>query len=157
MLNPLTGTWQPIGLRSFKLSRIDFIFVVLAAFQVKHFICDGPLQTLGMVVAKSHYGQWLGLVHAAVHGIGTVSIFLIAGTPAALLLAAVDAVAHYHVDFVKEIQPIFQKSCIECHGPDKQKGKLRLDNKEAALKGGEDGPAATGHARSAGYCAGAPV
>jgi mono/diheme cytochrome c family protein len=44
------------------------------------------------------------------------------------------------VDFVKQIQPIFQKSCIECHGPDKQKGKLRLDNKEAALKGGEDGP-----------------
>jgi mono/diheme cytochrome c family protein len=45
------------------------------------------------------------------------------------------------VDFLKDIQPIFQKSCIECHGPDKQKGKLRLDNKEAALKGGEDGPA----------------
>ena len=43
------------------------------------------------------------------------------------------------VDFVKEIQPILQKSCVECHGPEKQKGKLRLDSLEAALKGGEDG------------------
>jgi mono/diheme cytochrome c family protein len=43
------------------------------------------------------------------------------------------------VDFVKEIQPIFEKSCIECHGPDKTKGGLRLDNKEAAFKGGKGG------------------
>src|SRR6185295_4968209 len=43
------------------------------------------------------------------------------------------------VDFVKDIQPILQKSCIECHGPEKPKGKLRLDSKEAALKGGKDG------------------
>src|SRR5258706_9322277 len=43
------------------------------------------------------------------------------------------------VDFVKEIQPILQKSCVECHGPEKPKGKLRLDSREAALKGGKDG------------------
>ena len=44
------------------------------------------------------------------------------------------------VEFKKDIQPILQKSCIECHGPEKQKGKLRLDSKEAALKGGKEGP-----------------
>ena len=44
------------------------------------------------------------------------------------------------MDFVKDIQPIFQKSCIECHGPDKHKGDLRLDGKETALKGGKNGP-----------------
>src|SRR5260221_9435297 len=44
------------------------------------------------------------------------------------------------VDFAKEIKPIFEKSCIECHGPEKQKGKLRLDSRETALKGGKDGP-----------------
>ena len=38
-----------------------------------------------------------------------------------------------------EIGPILSKSCIKCHGPEKQKGKLRLDSKEAALKGGKDG------------------
>jgi len=44
------------------------------------------------------------------------------------------------VDFANQIKTIFDKSCIECHGPEKQKGKLRLDSREAALKGGKDGP-----------------
>src|ERR1051325_3505042 len=43
------------------------------------------------------------------------------------------------VDFAKEIQPILQQTCVKCHGPEKQKGKLRLDSKEAAFKGGKDG------------------
>lgn len=43
------------------------------------------------------------------------------------------------VDFVKDIQPIFQDSCIKCHGPEKQKGGLRLDIKAEAMKGGKDG------------------
>ena len=43
------------------------------------------------------------------------------------------------VDFVKEIQPILQVACVQCHGPEKQKGKLRLDTREALIKGGEDG------------------
>src|SRR5260221_44216 len=45
------------------------------------------------------------------------------------------------VDFTKEIQPILQQNCSKYHGPEKQKGKLRLDSKEAAAKGGKDGPA----------------
>jgi mono/diheme cytochrome c family protein len=43
------------------------------------------------------------------------------------------------VDFTKQIRPIFQQNCVKCHGPEKQKAKLRLDSKEAAMKGGEDG------------------
>ena len=42
------------------------------------------------------------------------------------------------VTFAKDIKPIFEKSCTKCHGAEKQKGKLRLDNLAAALKGGED-------------------
>lgn len=48
--------------------------------------------------------------------------------------------AQKKVDFAAEIQPIFQSRCVECHGPDKQKGKLRLDTKEEASKGGKSGP-----------------
>ncbi|MSU20817.1 MAG: DUF1549 domain-containing protein [Pedosphaera sp.] len=44
-------------------------------------------------------------------------------------------------DFNKDIQPLFASSCYECHGPKKQEGNLRLDQKAAALKGGESGPA----------------
>lgn len=49
--------------------------------------------------------------------------------------------AETKVDFVKDIQPILQQQCFKCHGSEKQKGKLRLDSKEAAVKGGKGGPA----------------
>jgi mono/diheme cytochrome c family protein len=45
------------------------------------------------------------------------------------------------IDFGKDIQPIFRRSCYQCHGPDKQKNEFRLDRKTAALKGGDSGPA----------------
>jgi hypothetical protein len=49
--------------------------------------------------------------------------------------------ASVQVDFVKDIQPILAKSCYQCHGEQKQKGELRWDTKQAALKGGASGPA----------------
>lgn len=44
------------------------------------------------------------------------------------------------VTYAKDIKPLFDKSCIKCHGEEKQKGKLRLDSLEWILKGadGED-------------------
>ncbi len=44
------------------------------------------------------------------------------------------------VDFEREVRPLLQEHCIECHGAKKQKGELRLDAKPYALKGGHDGP-----------------
>lgn len=43
------------------------------------------------------------------------------------------------VDFGREIQPIFAASCISCHGPEKQKGGLRLDVRSLAMDGGTSG------------------
>jgi uncharacterized membrane protein/mono/diheme cytochrome c family protein len=37
------------------------------------------------------------------------------------------------------IRPILESKCYNCHGPNKQKGKLRLDQPEFILKGGKDG------------------
>lgn len=42
-----------------------------------------------------------------------------------------------NVDFVRDVRPIFQKHCYQCHGEKKQKSELRLDIKELALKGGD--------------------
>ncbi|MDB6174810.1 MAG: hypothetical protein JWL59_4121 [Chthoniobacteraceae bacterium] len=42
------------------------------------------------------------------------------------------------VDFLKDIQPIFEAKCAKCHGPEKQKGGYRLDSKAAALTGGDE-------------------
>jgi mono/diheme cytochrome c family protein len=68
---------------------------------------------------------------------------LIATLPSILLLGTLPALAADKVDFAKDILPIFEKRCVQCHGPEKQKGKLRMDTKEAAMKGGKDGPILT--------------
>ena len=41
--------------------------------------------------------------------------------------------------YAGDVKAIFEKSCVKCHGAEKQKGKLRLDTREATLKGGENG------------------
>jgi hypothetical protein len=43
------------------------------------------------------------------------------------------------VDFARDVRPILDKSCLRCHGPEKPKSGFRLDNRAAALKGGENG------------------
>jgi hypothetical protein len=44
------------------------------------------------------------------------------------------------IDFAQDVQPIVEKSCLKCHNAEKAKGKLLLDTREHALKGGENGP-----------------
>ncbi len=41
--------------------------------------------------------------------------------------------------FENRIRPLFVEHCIECHGPKKQKGGLRLDSREGWERGGEGG------------------
>ena len=36
------------------------------------------------------------------------------------------------VDFNRDIKPILSRNCFSCHGKDKQKGDLRLDNRKFA-------------------------
>ncbi|PYJ08454.1 MAG: hypothetical protein DME25_01480 [Verrucomicrobia bacterium] len=55
--------------------------------------------------------------------------------------AQLPAPANHAVIFSKEIKPIFEGSCIKCHGRGKAKGGFRLDTRETFLKGGESGPA----------------
>ena len=38
------------------------------------------------------------------------------------------------------IQPVLQSKCYSCHGKNKQKGKLRMDDSLRLMKGGKDGP-----------------
>lgn len=41
-------------------------------------------------------------------------------------------------DYAKVIQPLFDAHCVSCHGPKKEKGRLRLETLEATLKGGKN-------------------
>ena len=43
--------------------------------------------------------------------------------------------------FETRIRPVLVQRCFECHGRDEAKGGLRVDSREALLKGGDSGPA----------------
>ena len=45
------------------------------------------------------------------------------------------------VDFVRDIQPLLETRCLECHNPKKVKGKLLMDTLAHLTKGGEKGAA----------------
>src|SRR3954469_10233485 len=44
-------------------------------------------------------------------------------------------------EYAEEIQPLLSEHCYSCHGPEKQKGGLRLDRKNDAFHGGDNGKA----------------
>lgn len=49
--------------------------------------------------------------------------------------------ANRPIDFARDIKPIFEASCIKCHGHGRDKGGLRIDTRETLLKGGDSGAA----------------
>ena len=56
------------------------------------------------------------------------------------LLIVVDKVySDEKVDFVKQIKPILESKCVECHGPEDPEGEFSLNTKVGAMKGGADG------------------
>src|SRR5687768_1369366 len=72
----------------------------------------------------------------------SLSILLtLAGRAPAADIAKLPEASTQAVDFGRDIQPLFQKACYSCHGPEKQEGGLRLDLKERALQGGDTGKA----------------
>lgn len=38
------------------------------------------------------------------------------------------------VDFAQDIQPLLKQNCVSCHGPTKQNGGMRLDQRSSAMK-----------------------
>ena len=70
----------------------------------------------------------------AIVGLGALPV-----TWAALQAQRPAANPQAQVDFVRDIQPILQNTCYECHGPKKTKADLRLDSPAAVMKGGETG------------------
>ncbi|WP_439626590.1 DUF1553 domain-containing protein [Gemmata sp.] len=55
-------------------------------------------------------------------------------TLAVVLLSHATARADDPIDYGRDIRPILSNACFKCHGPGTQKGKLRLDDRDAAVK-----------------------
>lgn len=86
----------------------ETILLLLAAFGIKHFICDFLLQYPYMLSEKGTYGARGGIDHALIHSLGTL-IVLVAVLPwslavhiFAVILALFDGVIHYHIDWAKQ-------------------------------------------------------
>ncbi len=60
--------------------------------------------------------------------------------------------ASHRVEFKSEIQPIFEASCVRCHGRGRKRGGFQIDTRETLLKGGDSGPAVL-----PGHSAGSPL
>jgi MYXO-CTERM domain-containing protein len=99
--------------------------------------------SIGLLSIGAHFGGTLtrGETYLAKYAPGFLKPFLGGGEPhqpeAKETPAAPSAEPLLHADVV---QPLLRKYCVECHGPDKQKGKLRLDSLAELAKGGENGP-----------------
>ncbi|MBX9583271.1 MAG: PSD1 and planctomycete cytochrome C domain-containing protein [Gemmataceae bacterium] len=57
----------------------------------------------------------------------------------ALLAAAAPGPAADAVDYARSVAPLLTARCGKCHGPEKQRGGLRLDDRAAAFAGGDSG------------------
>tara|TARA_Y100001972_G_C7645957_1_gene324635 strand:- start:413 stop:775 length:363 start_codon:yes stop_codon:yes gene_type:complete len=74
------------------------------AFIVKHIIADYFMQYSWMIKDKATYGAFGGLAHAGWHGILTLIVLIIFANVSIsfiLMLAFLDSLLHYHIDFVK--------------------------------------------------------
>src|SRR5262245_4564216 len=58
-----------------------------------------------------------------------------------LLLSSPVPAAEDSAFFEKEVRPLLVQKCFRCHGPKKQESGLRLDSRDALLRGGQTGPA----------------
>jgi Protein of unknown function (DUF3307) len=78
--------------------------LLIGLLQVKHMICDGPLQTLRMVQDKSIYGRPMGLLHALIHVIGSALVYVMFGIGPSVMayLLLLEFAIHYHIDYTKE-------------------------------------------------------
>ena len=38
------------------------------------------------------------------------------------------------VDYTRDVEPLFRENCLDCHGPAKQKGGMRLDRRSSVMK-----------------------
>ncbi len=79
--------------------------------------------------------QFTGSATNSIHRLRTcilLALLFASGAPA--------GVCADEIDFEKQIRPLLQQRCGDCHGPDEQESGLRLDVRKFAFKGGDGGP-----------------
>jgi hypothetical protein len=91
---------------------VNVMVGMLIWFQVKHFVADYLLQPDWVLGAKGNMRRMGGYVHAAIHAVGSVPAYLLAGVGMSGIAALVVAefVIHYVIDFIKSDLSLRSKS-----------------------------------------------
>lgn len=78
--------------------------ILLILLTVKHLIADFALQSRYILDNRRFYGHPAGILHVAIHLVGTLAVLVFIGTPALLILAMlfVEGLVHYHLDWAKD-------------------------------------------------------
>ena len=84
---------------------IEPLLLLLMLLQVKHWYVDFVDQSDAEIASKGIYGDQLGVNHSTKHAIGTMlCVVAIAGLEyilLAIMMALMDFILHYHIDYVK--------------------------------------------------------
>lgn len=104
--------------------------------------CD--ISSIAMPIAASRASCYRssGATNSAVSRVASMSSALLGWALLGLSFARAGDSAAEHVDYLRDIAPIFARHCLSCHGEDRQQGGLRLDVRENLLRGGDSGEAA---------------
>lgn len=94
------------------------------------------LGSIGLLVIAGHQGG--NLTHGSKYLTKNAPEFVRAfveeeSEPATKAIGPASAADKY---FLERVKPVFDAKCLSCHGPEKQKGSYRIDQKAIALKGG---------------------
>ena len=81
----------------------ELMLLTFVLLFIKHYIVDFPWQTQAEIDSKGTYGEIPGIIHSLKHGFGTAIVFFVTGPHVAdaWILGVIDAVIHYHIDWVK--------------------------------------------------------
>src|SRR6186713_1058276 len=90
---------------------------------------------LGLLLLTGHLGG--SLTHGNDYLIGALST---ADDQAPVPSRRPIADVQQAVAYTEIIQPILSAKCYNCHGPNRQKGKLRMDQATLLMQGGKNGP-----------------
>ncbi len=81
------------------MSEVLWLLVLL---QVKHFVCDFPLQWKYQYANKGAYGHPGGTLHAGIHTVASYAVLaFFVPLDAAFVAALVEGAIHYHIDWAK--------------------------------------------------------
>ena len=128
----LVGRHQWLGITTAILSLVLYL---LYQFSINERIARGV--SFGIILLITITGHLGG---SLTHGSGYLAEGLHSGDEGGAALKPIPNIQEAAL-YADVVQPLFQARCYGCHGPNKQKGKLRLDKPESILKGGKDGKA----------------